>query len=345
MGALRHLVAILVLPFTVTVVLPGLALWWRGAPYVRAEPVVVIACGVLALVSLWFLVWTVGLFALKGRGTLAPWAPPERLVVAGPYRRVRNPMIQAVFGLLTFEAVVTASLPIVALLVVFFVANLVYIPLVEEPRLLRRFGEDYAVYARNVPALTPRLTAWDGSDRGTPRRDPTDPLVTVVPPERLRSVAAVHCIAVVTAAAALALILVTISGHGAPAHWALLAAAATWATMDLRDAWIDALREPPPDLVFGRLLDDDATFEVRDAPDGRPVSGWRFVRREKGAFVLMRQRLASRALVKGVRPADRPFRMAVLYEPVGKPDDDGWIRYPASAAWEDPPGAWRPVAG
>ena len=37
--------------------------------------------------------------------------------------------------------------------------------------------------------------------------------------------------------------------------------------------------------------------------------------------------------------------MALLFEPEGKPDDDGWIRYPASTAWEDPPGEWRPVSG
>ena len=103
-------------------------------------------------------------------------------------------------------------------------------------------------------------------------------------------------------------------GDGPGVQWLLLSGVAAWALLDLRDAYVDALRDPPPSLVFGRMLPNGNTLELRDSPDGKPVAGWRFVRRDKGSFVLMRKRLASRALVKHVRPKERAFRMAVLYE-------------------------------
>jgi protein-S-isoprenylcysteine O-methyltransferase Ste14 len=37
----------------------------------------------------------------------------------------------------------------------------VYMPLVEEPGLKRRFGEDYETYAANVPRWLPRLRPWE----------------------------------------------------------------------------------------------------------------------------------------------------------------------------------------
>jgi protein-S-isoprenylcysteine O-methyltransferase Ste14 len=40
--------------------------------------------------------------------------------------------------------------------------NAIYIPLLEEPGLERRFGADYVLYKRNVPRWIPRLRAWSG---------------------------------------------------------------------------------------------------------------------------------------------------------------------------------------
>ena len=42
------------------------------------------------------LLWCVRDFYVSGKGTLAPWAPPVYLVVAGLYRYTRNPMYVAV---------------------------------------------------------------------------------------------------------------------------------------------------------------------------------------------------------------------------------------------------------
>jgi protein-S-isoprenylcysteine O-methyltransferase Ste14 len=152
----RHLRAILLLPGTVTVVIPALFVWAWGANlgWWTAIGAVVIAGG-LAL-----FVWTVSLFGSVGRGTLAPWDPTRRLVIKGPYRYVRNPMITAVLTILLGEAALVGSWAILIWAAVFFLMNAVYFSLSEEPGLRRRFGPEYDAYRRNVPRWIPRLRPW-----------------------------------------------------------------------------------------------------------------------------------------------------------------------------------------
>ena len=104
--------------------------------------------------------WTVRLFAGPGQGTPAPWDPPRRLVVDGPYRYVRNPMITSILSMLAAEALLLDTFAIAIWLVIFFVANGIYFPLSEEKGLERRFGDDYRQYKANVPRWIPRLTPW-----------------------------------------------------------------------------------------------------------------------------------------------------------------------------------------
>jgi len=340
---LRHLRSILALPFVVTIVIPALRVWWRGAPYVATGPVALVAGAALIAFGLISVVWTIALFALRGEGTLAPWDPPQKLVVEGPYRLVRNPMISGVAAVLLGEAILFWSVPISIWWAFFLFANGVYIPLREEPALLERFGEAYARYVRNVPAFAPRSSAWRGADVGTPRRGADDLPMVGLPADQAAVVIAIHAAAVLGLVAFLMLLIWSAVGGGPGPFWLLAIGVVTWALLDLRDARLDALRAPPPGVVFGRMHEDGRNFELRDAPDGKPVGGWRFVRRDKGAFVLMRPRIASRALVKRHRPEAVPFRMATLYEPRGKPDKDGWIRYPAAAVFDEPPGEWRSV--
>ena len=108
------------------------------------------------------LVVTVYLFATVGEGTLAPWDPTQKLVVEGPYRYVRNPMITGVLTVLVGESIVTGSLAIVLLAAFFFVLNHVYFIFSEEPGLIKRFGQRYKRYMKNVPRWVPRSTAWVG---------------------------------------------------------------------------------------------------------------------------------------------------------------------------------------
>jgi len=153
----RHLSAIVVLPGTVTVVVPWLIL--RGeAPFASGSTRVLLgAIGAPILIAgfgLWL--WTVRLFASVGDGTLAPWDPTRNLVAAGPYRHVRNPMIGGVFGILLGEGLLFASAGILTWAGAFLVINTAYFVVFEEPGLEARFGEPYRAYKRSTPRWLPR---------------------------------------------------------------------------------------------------------------------------------------------------------------------------------------------
>jgi protein-S-isoprenylcysteine O-methyltransferase Ste14 len=116
--------------------------------------------GGLIAVGLALWAWTVTLFARIGKGTLAPWDPTQRLVVQGPYRHVRNPMISGVISILLGEAALLGSTPLLAWALGFSAVNATYIPLAEEPGLVRRFGDDYLCYRENVPRWLARPRPW-----------------------------------------------------------------------------------------------------------------------------------------------------------------------------------------
>jgi protein-S-isoprenylcysteine O-methyltransferase Ste14 len=162
---LRHLLAITILPFTVAVVIPiGLARR-NGITLVvgsSASQVGLQVAGLLVLcLGLVPFFASLRRFATEGRGTLAPWDPPRRLVVRGPYRYVRNPMISGVVFVLLGESMGLLSRAHFDWALIFLGVNAVYIPLLEEPMLVERFGSEYQQYCRHVPRLLPRLRPWD----------------------------------------------------------------------------------------------------------------------------------------------------------------------------------------
>ncbi len=109
----------------------------------------------VALRCIWDFGWT-------GHGTPAPIAPPQRLVVVGFYRYVRNPMYVGFFvgwlGLWVVFGRADRRAILVALAVVVGVALLVQF--YEEPTLRKMFGAEYEEYCRNVRRWLPRMRAW-----------------------------------------------------------------------------------------------------------------------------------------------------------------------------------------
>ena len=94
---------------------------------------------------------TVSLFIEYGEGTPAPFDPPRKLVIRGPYIYMRNPMMVAVCLVLSGEALLFASVPLGLWFLFFFGLCLILIPLWEEPDLEKRFGESYREYKQKVP--------------------------------------------------------------------------------------------------------------------------------------------------------------------------------------------------
>ena len=107
-------------------------------------------------------IWSVRAFYIKGGdGTPGPWRPVSNLVISGPYRYVRNPMILGAVDLLLFEATLFASMPLLFWAIVFFVGNIIYFKIFEEKELTKRFGTDYEDYKNNVPMLFPKITPYN----------------------------------------------------------------------------------------------------------------------------------------------------------------------------------------
>lgn len=164
-GPWRQLRAIGPLPATVAIVIPALLVALGGVEPGFGLPAgaaaATIALGAIAAgAGLRLAAGSIALFASDGEGTLAPWDPTRRLVLDGPYRRVRNPMITGVALVLLGEGLILGSVPILIELGVFAAINAIYMPVVEEPGLERRFGDEYAEYKRAVPRWIPRREPW-----------------------------------------------------------------------------------------------------------------------------------------------------------------------------------------
>jgi protein-S-isoprenylcysteine O-methyltransferase Ste14 len=99
-------------------------------------------------------------FDREGRGSPAPVAPPEVLVVGGDYRYVRNPMYVAVVTCVLGQAVILGSLALLGYAVVIWLAMAGFVHWYEEPALQARFGSRYEEYRGAVPAWIPRARPW-----------------------------------------------------------------------------------------------------------------------------------------------------------------------------------------
>ena len=148
----RALISFLILPGVQAGLIPA---WIVSADRNRGEGwtfgFVILGIGFLLML------WCIRDFLVSGRGTLAPWDPPKRLVIVGLYRWVRNPMYIGVLTLLFGWSIATGSrwLAIYAgALAIMFHLRVV---LGEEPWLERQYGADWTAYAASVHRWLPRF--------------------------------------------------------------------------------------------------------------------------------------------------------------------------------------------
>jgi len=105
-------------------------------------------------------------FAIQGRGTPAPFDPPVAFVASGPYRLVRNPMYLGGVALLAGYGLVVGSFAVLLLAASGAGMAHLFVVLVEEPALERRFGERYLAYRRLVNRWLPRRPRSHVAHRG-----------------------------------------------------------------------------------------------------------------------------------------------------------------------------------
>jgi protein-S-isoprenylcysteine O-methyltransferase Ste14 len=143
-----------------TVVVPGLGgVWLPWRILTRhgqtAAPAAWVAVPVIVAGTALY-VWCVWNFAAVGGGTPGPWDAPSRVVAAGPYRWVRNPIYLAALLIVGGEAWLFLSLPLLAYAGAMAVCFHLFVIGYEEPTLGRRFGTSYTEYRRTVPRWIPR---------------------------------------------------------------------------------------------------------------------------------------------------------------------------------------------
>ena len=141
----RAVAAFLILPGAVGFLVPWLL---RPDPAHRSFHALALAP---LTIGIFLLLWCVRDFYVAGKGTLAPWDPPRRLVIVGLYRRSRNPMYVAVSLVLIGWALAYRS---EALLIYALAVMLMFhlrVVFFEEPWLARTHGEDWQRYRTRVP--------------------------------------------------------------------------------------------------------------------------------------------------------------------------------------------------
>jgi protein-S-isoprenylcysteine O-methyltransferase Ste14 len=132
----------------VLIYLPARVMSWSGIVRPAAIGVQQVAGMVIGAAGAAVALWCIFSFASIGRGTPAPFDPPRRLVIRGPYRFVRNPMYMGAGLALASAALFYESLPLLGYAGLFFLATHLFVLGYEEPTLRRTFGQEYEAYCR-----------------------------------------------------------------------------------------------------------------------------------------------------------------------------------------------------
>jgi len=160
--------ALILLPGNAMVLVPAALLYLEGtiAPAFGTTGILRVVIFLIAFVSLslglTLAYRTVSLFIHEGEGTPAPWDPPQKLVILGPYRYVRNPMITGAVFILIGELLFLGSFYILCWACIFFIGNHFWFVFFEEKGLEKRFGQSYLEYKKHVPRWIPRQTPYEG---------------------------------------------------------------------------------------------------------------------------------------------------------------------------------------
>ena len=148
--AFRSILFVFLIPGTVAGYIPFLILQSSegNSPRVSVSSALAACLIVVGASVLLRCVWD---FFAAGRGTLAPFDPPRKLVVRGLYRFTRNPMYNGVLCVLIGEAWLFRNISLWKYAALVFVMFHVMVTFYEEPTLEAQFGESFRTYKHAVP--------------------------------------------------------------------------------------------------------------------------------------------------------------------------------------------------
>jgi protein-S-isoprenylcysteine O-methyltransferase Ste14 len=141
----------------VLVFVPAQVLRWSGIVRPATTGAPQVSGLIIGALGASLALWCVATFAFVGKGTPAPFDPPRRLVVRGPYQVVRNPMYLGAGLVLAAAALFYESLALIGFTALFLLAAHLFVVWYEEPTLQRASGAEYEAYCGRVHRWWPRL--------------------------------------------------------------------------------------------------------------------------------------------------------------------------------------------
>jgi len=150
---------IFVLFLPLILILGGYALdFWLGFSKAFPEPANLIIGLSLIIIGWPIALWSIYVQYRIGKGTPIPIVPTQKLIIFGPYKYCRNPMA---LGTIIFYTGIAILLNTISMLLILnpivFIPILVFVKLVEEKELERRFGQEYLEYKKKTPFLIPKI--------------------------------------------------------------------------------------------------------------------------------------------------------------------------------------------
>ncbi len=153
---LAGLIFVLLIPSLLLVTLPGLSAK-LGLPQLHFGMVNLLIGAFFILVGFIYAAWSILSQVILANGTPVPVMPTQKLLVVGPFKQCRNPMV---FGTITAYlgcSVLAGSLLSAAAVILFALLLVIYIKRIEEKELEARFGQEYLDYKRRAPFIIPRV--------------------------------------------------------------------------------------------------------------------------------------------------------------------------------------------
>lgn len=110
----------------------------------------------LIIVGVILTVWSMICF-FKVKGTPVPFNPPPVLVVYGPYKYARNPMLTGLFMQLFGVGLLYSSCALTVIFTpLFIIISVLELKYIEEPELEKRLGSAYIEYRNKTPMFFPK---------------------------------------------------------------------------------------------------------------------------------------------------------------------------------------------